>query len=223
MTTADRTLLSLGLLIPLWLFTGVTLTALAYPGYSHIDQAMSQLGAVGAPTQWISAWVNNLPLGVLFVLFAIGLARRFAGSRLAQLSAVLIAVHGLASFATGYFACDAGCAPEQPSISQQVHNLAGLVMFLSLTLASALWGWLGKRLLGSPAFGWFSVLCVVLAGVTLAMMGKAFGEGHGFGLYQRLNYAVSVGWVTGLAWVALRARSATEHGLLATPAHERGR
>lgn len=209
MTTIDRTLLGLGLLIPLWLFAGVTLTALGYPGYSHLDQAMSQLGAVGAPTHPFSAWVNNFPLGVLFVLFAVGVARRFAGSHLALLSAALILLHGLASFATGFFSCDQGCAPPQPSVSQQIHNLAGLVMFLSLTLASALWGLLGKRLLASPGFGWFSVLCVILAVVTVGMMAKALGDGHGFGLYQRLNYAVSVAWVAALAWTALRGQPAS--------------
>lgn len=211
MKTINRALLGLGLLIPLWLFIGVTLTALAYPGYSHIDQAMSQLGANGAPTHGFSAWVNNAPLGVLFVLFAIGLARRFQASRLAQLSAGLILVHGLASFATGYFACDQGCAPALPSMSQQMHNLAGLMMFVSLTLASVLWVYLGRRLLSSPGFALFSALCVVLSVVTVAMMGKAFADGHGFGLYQRLNYAVSVLWVAGLARVSLPTRM--EHSM----------
>jgi hypothetical membrane protein len=202
--TIDRILLGLGLLIPLWLFAGVALTSLGYPGYSHLDQAMSMLGAVGAPTHGYSAWVNNFPLGVLFVLFAIGLIRSFGGSRLALFSAVLVLLHGLASFAAGYFSCDQGCAPAQPSISQQVHNLAGLIMFVTLALAIVLWAFLGKRLLSSPGFGRFSMLCLILAVVTVAMMSKAFAEGHGFGLYQRLNYGVCVVWIAALAWIALR-------------------
>lgn len=201
----DRFLLALGLVIPLWLLLGVTLTALAYPGYSHLDQAMSQLGAQDAPTQAFSPWVNNLPLGVFFVLFAIGVGRRFCASRLALLSAGLIGVHGLASFATGYFACDQGCAPVTPSFSQQMHNLAGLLMFLSLTLAGALWIWLGKRLLASSRFALFSALCTLLALVSVVLMGKAFEDGAFFGLYQRINYGVSVLWIAGLALVALRS------------------
>lgn len=219
MKTIDRVLLGLGLLIPFWLLLGVALTALAYPGYDHLEQAMSQLGAVGAPTHGFSAWVNNYPLGMMFVLFAVGVARRFSGSRLAVLSAGLILLHGLASFATGRFSCDQGCVPAEPSISQQIHNLAGLVMFLSLTLASALWVWLGRRQLASPGFGWFSLLCVVLAVGTVSLMGKAFAEGHLFGLYQRLNYAVSVMWVAGLAGVALsgpRKQATPAQGLALT-------
>ena len=214
MNNTNRVLLGSGLLIPIWLLLGVSLTSLGYPGYSHLDQAMSQLGATGAPTHAYSAWVNNFPLGLLFVLFALGVARRFAGSRLALFSAALILLHGLASFVTGLFACDEGCVPAQPSVSQLIHNAAGLVMFLSLTLASALWCWLGKRLLCSSVFAGFSALCLVLAIATVAMMGKAMADGHGFGLYQRLNYGVSVVWVAALAWAALRGNQTQSAALL---------
>ncbi|AEA68855.1 MULTISPECIES: DUF998 domain-containing protein [Pseudomonas] len=204
MKTIDRALLGFGILIPFWLFLGVALTARAYPGYSHLDQAMSQLGAVGAPTHSFSAWVNNFPLGVMFVLFAIGVARRFKASPMALLSAALIFIHGLASFTAGYFSCDQGCAPVQPSVSQQSHNLAGLVMFISLTLAGALWTFLGKSLLSSARFAMFSAICVVLAIVTVMLMATALADGHLFGLYQRLNYGVSVVWIASLAVAALQ-------------------
>ncbi|CAG8871219.1 hypothetical protein PS627_04354 [Pseudomonas fluorescens] len=206
MKTIDQAFLKSGLLIPVWLFLGVALTALAYPGYSHLDQAMSMLGAQGAPTRGVSPWVNNFPLGVLFVLFAVGVARRFSGSWLVLLSAGFVLLHGLASFGTGYFPCDAGCQPEVPSESQRVHNLAGLVMFVSLTAAMGLWAFLGKRQLGSPWFGVFSGACVGVSLVTVLMMGRALDEGQLFGLYQRLNYGVCVLWVAALAVMALRGR-----------------
>lgn len=207
MKTIDRALLGCGILIPFWLFLGVALTARAYPGYSHLDQAMSQLGAVGAPTHSFSAWVNNFPLGAMFVLFAIGVARRFKASRRALLSAALIFVHGLASFTAGYFPCDQGCAPIEPSVSQQSHNLAGLVMFISLTLAGALWMRLGKSLLSSSKFAMFSASCVILAIVTVMLMVTALADGHLFGLYQRFNYGVSVVWIGSLAVVALKDKA----------------
>ncbi|SCZ18998.1 MULTISPECIES: DUF998 domain-containing protein [unclassified Pseudomonas] len=204
MKTIDRAFLGCGILIPFWLFLGVTLTARAYPGYSHLDQAMSQLGAIGAPTHSFSAWVNNFPLGVMFLLFAIGVARRFKASPMALFSAVLILIHGLASFTAGYFSCDQGCEPIQPSVSQQSHNLAGLMMFISLTLAGVLWTFLGKALLSSARFAMFSAICVVLAIVTVMLMAAALADGHLFGLYQRLNYGVSVVWIASLAVAALQ-------------------
>jgi hypothetical membrane protein len=107
MKTFDRLLLASGLLIPFWLLIGVALTAQAYPGYSHLQQAMSQLGAVDAPTHTLSPWINNFPLALLFALFAWGLARRWRQSRLAQLSALLILLHGVGSLGTGWFVMQA--------------------------------------------------------------------------------------------------------------------
>ncbi|WP_448197226.1 DUF998 domain-containing protein [Pseudomonas putida] len=204
MNTFDRCLLCCGLIIPLWLLLGVWFTAQAYPGYDHLQQAMSQLGAVGAPTQRWSPLLNNFPLAVLFTLFAWGLARRWRGSKLALASAALVLLHGLGSLGTGFFPCDQGCAPAQPSLSQQLHNVSGLLMFLSLTLASALWVWGGKGVAGSRALGAFSLICVVAAVATVVLMAQAAQSGRLFGLFQRLNYAVSVLWVTGLALHSLR-------------------
>ncbi|MHA6193981.1 DUF998 domain-containing protein [Pseudomonas wadenswilerensis] len=203
MRTIDRVLLGGGLLIPFWLLFGVLLTASQFPGYSHVDLAMSQLGAVGAPTHDWSPWVNNLPLGVLFVLCTVGLLRRFRGSGLAAVSALLVLVHGLASISAGIFPCDQGCLPAEPSLSQKLHNLSGLVMFVSLTLASVLWIFLGRRLLGSVGFARFSLLCVLLSLVTVGLMAGAMESGHGFGLYQRLNYGVAVVWLAVLAWMSM--------------------
>lgn len=216
MKTTNRALLWAGTLIPAWLFVGVLLTASQYPGYSHLDYAMSRLGEQGSATHGFSAWVNNFPLGLLFVLVAAGLWRRFAGSRLARISAVLVLIHGLGSIGAGLFSCDQGCAPEVPSVSQQIHNLSGLVMFLSLTLASALWIFLGKRLLGLRTFAGFSALCTLLALVTVGLMGQALEAGHDFGLYQRLNYGVAVVWLAVLC--ALSASSATAGAAPAQPA-----
>nr|WP_314480913.1 DUF998 domain-containing protein [uncultured Pseudomonas sp.] len=207
MKLLDRTLLTCGLLIPLWLALGVWLTAKAYPGYDHLQMAMSQLGAVGAPTHQWSALMNNFPLALLFALFAWGIARRWRGSKLAMASAALLLLHAVGSFGTGWFSCDQGCAPEHPSTSQQLHNLAGLLMFMTLTLASALWAWLGTRIAGSRALAGFSLGCTLVAIVTVVCMGQAVERGESFGLYQRLNYGVGVVWVAVMAWYSLRGRA----------------
>lgn len=150
-----------GLITPFWLVLGVAIAGAMYPGYSHVDQAMSLLGAEGAPTKELSPLINNFPLGVLFMLFGASVLLRFS-NRWARFSGLLIMLHGLGSFGTGYFACDAGCAPTNPSISQNLHNLAGLIMALSL-LASGLWVWLARRVLASPCFSWFSLACTLAA------------------------------------------------------------
>ncbi|MFJ5180282.1 DUF998 domain-containing protein [Pseudomonas fulva] len=209
MKLLDRSLLSCGLLIPFLLALGVSLTAIAYPGYDHLQLAMSQLGAVGAPTHGLSPLVNNFPLALLFALFAWGIARRWRGSRLAMVSAVLLLLHAVGSLGTGWFACDQGCAPDQPSTSQQLHNLSGLLMFLSLTLASGLWVWLGARVADSRALAVTSLVCTLGAIITVGFMGQAMQSGELFGLYQRLNYGVGVAWVAAIAGYSLCEQAST--------------
>ncbi|MBF8775098.1 DUF998 domain-containing protein [Pseudomonas fulva] len=209
MKLVDRALLSCGVLIPFWLALGVSLTAMAYPGYDHLQLAMSQLGAVGAPTHGLSPLVNNFPLALLFALFAWGIARRWCGSRLAMVSAALLLLHAVGSLGTGWFACDQGCAPDQPSTSQQLHNLSGLLMFLSLTLASGLWVWLGARVADSCALAVTSLVCTLGAIITVGFMGQAMQSGELFGLYQRLNYGVGVAWVAAIAGYSLFEQAST--------------
>ena len=195
-----------GLITPIWLVMGVAIAGSLYPGYSHLDQALSELGALGAPTHELSPLINNFPLGVLFVLFGVAVFATFKGSRLARLSGVLIALHGVASLGAGYFSCDVGCGLEHPSDSQNLHNLSGMLMFLTLLIASALWVYLATRVLDLKWFAWFSLACTLIALLVLPLMGQAVAAGEGFGLYQRINYGASILWVSVFAWVLILNR-----------------
>ncbi|XWO60073.1 DUF998 domain-containing protein (plasmid) [Pseudomonas luteola] len=198
-----RTAYCAGLIIPFWLFVGVMIAGLLYPDYSQTNQAMSELGAQGAPTHVLSPLMNNYPLGCLFIIFGVAVSKSFRESKLAVFTGLLIAIHGIASFSTGYFSCDVGCSLENPSTSQTIHNYSGLAMFASLFLASAVWGYLGRRLLQSTPFSFFSIVCSLAALITLPLMGKALESGHYFGLFQRINYGASVVWIAGLALLML--------------------
>lgn len=189
-----------GMFIPFWLFIGVATAGLMNPGYSHINQAMSELGANGAATQFVSPLINNFPLGILFIVFGVGIISALKRSKLAIGSGVLVLIHGIGSIFAGYFSCDAGCQPVSPSISQVIHNSSGFIMFLSLTLAGWLWVFLGKSLLGSRFLSGLSLLCMLVALCAALLLPHALESGRYFGLFQRINYGVSVVWVAGLSY-----------------------
>ena len=194
-----------GLIIPAWLFFGVLFVASQYPGYSHFSQALSALGAVDAPTHTLSPWVNNFPVGLLFLAFAIALYATPLLPKLSRVTALLIGLHGLCSIATGLFSCDAGCKPVEPSYSQQLHNIFGLLMPLSLLAASALWSYIAFKS-DRKGFGFFSIAMTFATLTTLTMTAAAAQMDTGFGLYQRLNYGASVIWIAGLAILLLSER-----------------
>ena len=82
-------------------------------------------------------------------------------------------------------------------------------MFLSLTLASGLWVWLGARVADSRALAVTSLVCTLWAIITIGFMGQAMQSGELFGLYQRLNYGVGVVWVAAIAGYSLREQAST--------------
>lgn len=92
-----------GILTPIWLVVGVTVAGAIYPGYSHFNQALSELGAAGAPTHFISPIINNYPLGVLFSLFGAGIIREFPLSALARFTGTLVVLQGWLVFLPGIF------------------------------------------------------------------------------------------------------------------------
>lgn len=205
-----RLSLSAGLLIPVWLLIGVWVAGSRYPAYSHLNQAMSELGAVGAATHELSPIINNFPLGILFIVFGLAIIHRLKPSKLAIFSGVLVIIHGLGSIAAGYFSCDLGCKSESPSTSQIIHNLSGLAMLLTLTIANASWIYLGKSLLRSSAFSWFSLICLVGSLSAFLLFPSVTETGQGLGLMQRINYGVSTIWLGGLSLMLLRRHFSNE-------------
>lgn len=203
MRSSARIVCYFGLIAPIWLMVGITYSGMMYPGYNHIDQAMSELHAVGSPIERIAPFINHYPLSVLFAGFGFYVMSYFS-NRAAKVSGFLILLHGVATFSAGYFPCDVGCVPETPSTSHVVHGLSGLVVLLTLLMAPAIWAFISTRELQMAWFGWFSA--AVLLGQILMMIPtvEAVTTGEKFGLYQRLAYSVPLTWLLVFALVLIR-------------------
>ncbi len=100
-----------GMIIPLWLFIGVTIAGLMNPGYSHVNQAMSELGVKGSTTHFISPLINNFPLGILFIAFGLYLISTLKHSKLAITSGATRELWSV-SYLVGRFILYASAASE---------------------------------------------------------------------------------------------------------------
>lgn len=109
---------------------GIVIAGIAYPGYSHIDQMISELGGVDATRPWI----QNANF-VLFGLCALGLAiGLMIDAGRVFLGAVLLAVLGISgTIMEGLVHCDSGC--EGATTEGAIHLMFGLVGFLSGVIA----------------------------------------------------------------------------------------
>lgn len=180
----------------------------AYDPWRHWVSHLS-LGDRG----WLG--VSNLVLcGILLVAYATGLRRILAAGRSARWGTRLVLLAGIGLVVAGLFRIDPGLgyppgAVESHSVSGSVHDLAGAVVFASLTGAAALLGRaLRNRLPHSAAMGYLVatvvaasfVACSVL--VTLDYAGVLPGAPSG--LLERVALFAALGWLGGVAAYLLR-------------------
>lgn len=162
----------------------------AWPGYSHVSQFISELGATGAPHGRLVSLGGFLPIGLALTLFAV-LAIFIEPRGVLRTLGFL----GIVMFASGYtvaafYPCDFGCRPETPSPSQIIHNTAGLFGYLVaapslLALAVSSRKWPNAKTLFP-----LGVVGAVIAGVGFLTIGSPIA-----GLGQRaLEGAVAV-WI----------------------------
>ncbi|SNR65988.1 DUF998 domain-containing protein [Puniceibacterium sediminis] len=102
-------LAGLPILSGLWLATGVGVIGALTPGYSHIGQFMSVLGASGGP---LAAWVNYLvfiPAEIWLLAFLAVLNAQPPRSRSRRFSIVILATYAVLLMAAALLPCDTGC------------------------------------------------------------------------------------------------------------------
>jgi magnesium-transporting ATPase (P-type) len=197
--TVSNLFLLCGIMILPWLVLGVYYTGSLTPGFDHVSQLMSELGARGSRTENISPIINNYPIGVLFIVFGVGVYLKSQSKKTKVLASALFIVHGMGSIFAGAFSCDIGCPLVGGSVDQNIHTLSGLVMFSSLCMACLMWCRPNFNLTESGVFGMFSLVCLVLASFFLLITTITLFLGEYTGLFERLSYGILCAWLLVLA------------------------
>lgn len=171
------------------------------PEYNHVSQFISELGARGAALEYPVRFAGFLPAGVFMCLFAVGAYRILPRSATLSFALLGIFLYAAGYIAAGFFPCDFGCRPEQPSVSQLLHNAFGMVGYLLAPAFLAAVGLAARNWPNGRGLMWLSHGCAVAA--LLGLM--AFSPESGFvGIAQRV-IETSV-WVCTLA-LAWRVRA----------------
>ncbi len=176
-----------------WVFLGSI-----QPGYDHIAQTISELGAVGAPNALIMNAVGFVPSGLLIVAFALGLHRGISGEKRSKMGPALLALVGAGIAGAGIFPVNLA---DLQSFTSIMHVLVSSLVFFAggwlapLVIARRLKEdvrWQGYRryslATGALMLGFFGlslVFLAVLPGVLEPILG----------LMQRLNLGVLFLWI----------------------------
>jgi hypothetical protein len=216
-----RLLLGCGILSSLLYVATDVLGGMRYEGYSFTSQAVSELMAIGAPSE---ALVDPLfvTYGVLASAFGVGVLREGAGrSRALRIGGALLigyAAVGLTgpTFFEMHQRGAGGSASDAPHIV-----LTGVLVLLSLLAIGCGAFALGERF---RIYSVATLLTVVALGALSAPYGARLAAGQptpGLGILERVTIYASLAWVAALAVALLRRlrhRDAAD-AAVATTAH----
>jgi CubicO group peptidase (beta-lactamase class C family)/hypothetical membrane protein len=177
---------------------------LIYPGYSFGSQAISELMATGAPSEWL---VDPLFIlyGVLALVFGVGVFREAAGvNRPMQVTGALVVAYALAGFTgpTFFEMNQRGAA----SVTDDVPHIILTAVLVLVTLLAIGFGAfaLGKRF---RLYSFATLLAVLAFGALAGSSGARLAAGQstpGFGILERINVYTSLLWMAVLALALLR-------------------
>lgn len=173
---------------------------MAYPGYDHLTQYISELGATGAPT---SAGVSLafIVSGALLTAFWLLSAGLFPRSLLSVIGFGLSALNGVGLVLGGVFRCDFECSTADLSPAALLHDVFGGIGYLC--------GIAGVFVVGFAARGWpqgrglfgLSLICGIPAALAIWLIHPAF---EWYGAAQRVVEIALAVWTMA---VALRVRT----------------
>jgi Protein of unknown function (DUF998) len=192
----NRLALITGVLGAAWVLALTLIGGATFPGYDHGGQFISELGATGAPHGWKVRWLGFLPAGVLICAFAVFARLTAPHSVLSTLGFLGIFLFAIGYVGAAFFPCDFGCRPEDPSVSQMVHELVGLAGYLLAPLTLLLLGLAARKW---PGGGWLAILGYVTAIAALGCLVMLDPNFALVGVAQRVLEASVLGWIVACA------------------------
>ncbi len=202
-TATTRILAATGVAAPVLWAAAVLHCGAIRPAYDPVNQFISELAERGSSTEGAMRLMGFYLPGLLVAFFGVFLLSRST----AVAAAVLVIIHGAGRVVAGIFPCDTGCPMTNPSFSQTVHNIAGMINGLTLPAAALLWAshvWKTGR---SGRFAWYSLASGILGLTFLLLMILNLPTRHNAGLYQRLSFGLTYLWLVALAVAIWRSTS----------------
>ena len=171
------------------LFVATTiLAAMLFPGYSHVSQLISESYAIDTAYSLQLRLLGFMPAGICIAVFAFTAIKVLPKNALTKTAFLGIGIfYGLATVVVSIFPCDKGCNKEliDPSFSQLIHNLMGLLTYLIVPACVILIGIAARKWSNAKYVFYTCIVCGIIAvlfvGILSGDMDSKFA-----GLYQRI-------------------------------------
>ncbi len=193
---SNKTLFFIGIL-------GVTLFGLAsflggfqFDDYDPISQYISETMAVDMPYGKTLRFFGYIPSGILLTVFAFAGFKKFPKSNLTKFGFWGLGIfYGIATIVVGIFPCDKGCNKElvDPSISQLIHNLTGLLTYIFVPISIIMIGVGLRKSNNYSGLSKFGIICGIICIVFIGFLSDPLTNYAG--LYQRIIEGIFILWI----------------------------
>lgn len=202
-------LLGCGIAGPAWWVAMDVVGSLRYPGYSYVDQTISELSAEGAPTARLML-LSGVPYAALMIAFGAGMWAT-AGDRRAQRVTAGLVMGEVVWGVAGGIAFPMAQRGAETTLRNEMHAWYGIGMPIFFLLAIGF----GSRLLGARFryFSYATVAVMLVCGILVMQQSPRVPENEPtpwLGVEERINAYAAMLWFAVLAAGLLRAYGAAE-------------
>ncbi len=198
-------LLVCGIVSSVLYLAGDVLAALQWQGYSYVNQAVSELAAVGAPTRSFLLVVFSV-YNLLVIAFAVGVWRSAGQKRSLRVASIMLVVYAVVGEVTQLF------SPMNPRGSQMAANDVGHILLTAVEVLSIILFIAFGSTARGKAFRIYSIASIVviiaagvLTGVLSTNMTAEAASTPWAGLIERVNIYGTMLWIAMLGVVLRRS------------------
>ncbi len=128
----DKYLIICGTIGSALFLSTIIILGFIYPGYDHINQYISELGAVGSPVALEMNIFGFLLPGILLILLSLGLYRILGKNITGKLGSIVFIISGIGLSSLAFFQCDPLCS-NTSFAGIMHHNISNLSVLLVIT------------------------------------------------------------------------------------------
>jgi hypothetical membrane protein len=196
-----------GLATPILFILLVVVMGFLHPGYSHLTNFISDLGALDAPLPYVQR-LNFFQLGIGIAILAVELYK--GTERASRVALAFQLAIGFGIFLSGIFP---GHSDDPESRATLLHNLAGGPAFLLIMMVPLVAGWRFRQRKQWKDLAGYSMAMTPVLVAMFVLMGRADGMPGGFpGLFQRLFIGIWLFWMILVSCRLLRLEGSS-HGV----------
>ena len=167
-----------------------------FEDYDPISQYISETMAVDMPYGKSLRFFGYIPSGILLTIFAFVGFKKFPKSNLTKFGFWGLGIfYGIATIVVGIFPCDKGCNKEfiDPSISQIIHNLTGLLTYIFVPISIII---IGVGLRKSKNYQGLSKIGIISGLICIVLVGLLSDPSTNYaGLFQRIIEGIFIIWI----------------------------